>query len=124
MFAPTHPFKTLLFWKKTIAVITFNIEISYFNTLFYERPITRGSYISYITDPSTNLEYTKILWNINKVYTSNDYKLVFYDLFSFVSCFLGNSSIRNATWDTTLGWILGFRKMTEYNLSKTNVYYE
>jgi hypothetical protein len=94
------------------------------NTLFYERPITRGSYISYIIDPSTNLEYTKILWNINKVYTSNDYKLVFYDLFSFVSCFLGNSSIRNATWDTTLGWILGFRKMTEYNLSKTNVYYD
>jgi hypothetical protein len=94
------------------------------NTLFYEKPVTRGSYISYVVDPSTNLEYTKIVWNINKIYTTNDYKIVFYDLYSFVSCFLGNSSVRNATWDTTLGWILGFRNMTEYKLSATNTYYD
>jgi len=93
------------------------------NEKFNENFITRGSYISFITDPTTSLEYTKIVWNINKVYTTTDYKLVFYDLYSFVSCYLGNSSIRNATWDTTLGWILGFRNLTEYSFSATNIYY-
>ena len=94
------------------------------NNLFSLNPITKGSYISYITDPITNLEYTKIVWNINKVYTTNDFNLVFYDLFSFVSCYLGNSSVRNATWDTTLGWILGFRNLTQYSLLSKNTYYD
>jgi len=94
------------------------------NNLFRLNPITNGSYISYITDTTTNLEYTKIVWNINKVYTTNDFNLVFYDLFSFVSCYLGNSSVRNATWDTTLGWILGFRNLTQYNLLSKNIHYD
>ena len=92
------------------------------NTLLYNKPTTRGSYITYIVDPVTKYEYTKIVWNINKVYTTIDYKLVFYDLFSFASCSLGSSSIRNATWDTTLGWILGFRYLTEYTLATKNIY--
>jgi hypothetical protein len=45
-----------------------------------------------------------------------------------VSCFLGNSSIRNATWDTTLGWIMGFHDLTEYVLTsdylKNGFYYD
>jgi hypothetical protein len=90
------------------------------NALFDNRPETYGTRISYITD-ANNLEYTKIRWNVNKIYTSQDYKLVFYDLYSFVSCFLGNSSIRNATWDTTLGWIMGFHELTEYNLTFFNL---
>jgi hypothetical protein len=68
------------------------------------------------------LEYTRIRWNINKVYTTLDYQLVFYDLFSFVSCYLGNSSVRNATWDTTLGWITGFRALTQFPLGLSNIY--
>ena len=91
------------------------------NSLFDENPITAGTRISYIVDRSTNFEYTKIRWNINKVFTTSDYNLVFYDLFSFSSCFLGSSSIRNATWDTTLGWILGFRGLTQYSMIPENV---
>jgi hypothetical protein len=94
------------------------------NQLLYNKPTTRGSYITYIVDPDSKLEYTKIVWNINKVYTTTDYKLVFYDLFSFSSCSLGTSSVRNATWDTTLGWILGFRYLTEYTLSPKNIFYD
>ena len=94
------------------------------NQLLYNKPTTRGSYITYIIDPDTKKEYTKIVWNINKVYTTTDYKLVFYDLFSFSSCSLGSSSVRNATWDTTLGWILGFRYLTEYTLSPKNIFYD
>jgi hypothetical protein len=36
---------------------------------------------------------------------------------------LGDPSIRNATWDTTLGWIMGFRNLTQYSLLSTNSYY-
>jgi hypothetical protein len=94
------------------------------NSLLSTRKTTKGSYITYIIDPITKKEYTKIVWNINKIYTTTDYKLVFYDLFSFASCSLGSSSVRNATWDTTLGWILGFRYLTEYPLSPTNIHYD
>ena len=117
--------------------LTFNIpagtynRINLFNTindLFDSIPETYGTRISYITKSINYKEYTKIRWNINKIYTSKDYKLVFYDLYSFVSCFLGNTSIRNATWDTTLGWIMGFHELTEYPLTsyylKNGYYYD
>jgi hypothetical protein len=59
--------------------------------------------------------------NINKVFTAADYRLVFYDPISFVSCYSGasrkgNKSIANATWDTTIGWLLGFRNNIVYYL--------
>ena len=90
------------------------------NKLFDSNSITKGTKISYIND-SNKYEYTQIRWNVNKVYTSQDYKLVFYDIYSFVSCFLGNSSVRNATWDTTLGWIMGFHDLQEYPLTSENL---
>jgi hypothetical protein len=92
------------------------------NELFSLEPVTSGTTVSVFT--VGDIDYTKIRWNINKVYTTADYQLVFYDLFSFVSCFLGNSSVRNATWDTTLGWITGFRSLTNYpfNGGLSNVY--
>ena len=86
------------------------------NALFAANPITAGTTISYITDASLKLEYTMIQWNINKIFYAKDYKIVFYDLTSFVSCYLGANNVRNATWDTTLGWILGYRTFTEYPL--------
>jgi hypothetical protein len=55
--------------------------------------------------------------NINLIYTSNDYNLVFYDSISFLKCYTGSTSSRNTTWDTTLGWIMGFHGITEYNLT-------
>jgi hypothetical protein len=77
-----------------------------------------GSYINVYS--SDNRDYTRLRLNVNKTYSAKDYKLVFYDPFSFVTCSVGNSSVRNTTWDATLGWILGFRKQTEYQLLDIN----
>lgn len=92
--------------------------ISYINNYFYTNPILFGSYITtYLINGN---EYVKIVMNINVIYTTNDYKLVFYDPFSFIRCFPGVTSVKNTTWDSTLGWILGFRDHTEYVLIKSN----
>ena len=79
--------------------------------------IAEGSNISIIID-ETGAERTKLRITVNKEYTSKDYRIVFYDPFSFVKCFSGVNSVRNVTWDTTLGWILGFRLSTIYYLSE------
>ena len=89
--------------------------IDQMNQLF-KGTIAQGSTISIITD-DTGVERTKLRITINKEYTSKDYRIVFYDPFSFVKCFSGVNSVRNVTWDTTLGWILGFRLSTIYYLS-------
>lgn len=72
-----------------------------------------------------NYQYLKLRMNVNRVYTQSDYKLVFYDEISFIKCFVGASSVQNTTWDSTLGWILGFRNYTTYSLtdflSKNNI---
>lgn len=90
------------------------------NADFSNNPVTNGTIIDYVTQ--NTVEYARIRWNINKVYTTKDYNLVFYDLNSFVYCYLGNTSYRNATWDTTLGWLMGFRSLTTYSLLPTNIY--
>lgn len=90
------------------------------NNIFNANPLTQNTTISSYTDTTTGFIYTQIRASINKVYTAQDYRLVFYDPYSFVKCNVGvkgKSSIRNATWDTTLGWILGFHSNTEYSLS-------
>jgi hypothetical protein len=43
---------------------------------------------------------------------------VFYDTYSFVKCFVGATSVQNTSWDSTLGYILGFRNSASYNLSE------
>jgi hypothetical protein len=85
------------------------------NNALTNNPLTTGSYITSI--PIGTLEYTKFRININKVFTANDYSIVFYDTISFVKCYVGDSSVRNTTWDTTLGWILGFQANQVYALS-------
>jgi len=80
--------------------------------------IVKGSKLSFIT--YNNKSYSSIQLNVNKTFTTKDFKLVFYDLYSFVYCNVGvsgKSSQRNGTWDSTLGWILGFRVNTIYPLS-------
>ena len=86
------------------------------NNAFSTEPLTNGS--SIFTQFINGNQYVSIRLNINKLYTAKDYRLVFYDPFSFVKCNFGISSTQNATWDSTLGWILGFRISTEYDLSK------
>jgi len=85
------------------------------NAAFSANPISNGSYIT--TDFYGGKEYVKFRMNLNQIYTSKDYRVVFYDPFSFVKCYVGIKSVRNASWDSTLGWILGFRLNTEYILS-------
>jgi hypothetical protein len=89
------------------------------NEQFDANPITSGSRISTYTVNENGIltDYVKIRPNINKIYTPSDYQLVFYDPFSFVNCFFGAQGVQNTTWDSTLGWILGFRLQTNYNLS-------
>ena len=94
---------------------TRSVLLEQMNKLFIET-IAEGSTISIITEED-GVEYTKIRITVNKEYTSKDYRIVFYDPFSFVKCFSGVNSVRNVTWDTTLGWILGFRESTIYYLS-------
>ena len=91
--------------------------INEINHQLSNNPLTNGSYIQIINN-ANNIESTKIRININKIYTTSDYRLVFYDQESFVKCSSGVNSVRNATWDTTLGWILGFRNSTIYNMSE------
>jgi hypothetical protein len=64
-----------------------------------------------------NNYYTSIVTNLKREYTTSDYNLVFYDKFSFATCTVGTSSVQNTTWDTTIGWIMGFREYTTYDMS-------
>lgn len=63
------------------------------------------------------VEYTLFRITVNKEYTAKDYRISFFDPYSFVKCFQGVTSVRNTTWDSTLGWILGFRQYTVYDLA-------
>jgi hypothetical protein len=78
--------------------------------------IAKGSYFS--TIKLKDITYVQLKSNINLIYTSENYNLVFYDTISFVSCYVGAKSVKNTTWDTTIGWILGFRNNSIYNLSQ------
>jgi hypothetical protein len=89
------------------------------NRLLNTNPKTYGSQISIYTDANNN-SYSKILWNINNLYTAADYILNFWDPVSFIACYSNSSSVKSTTWDTTVGWILGFRDYTQYTLISAN----
>jgi hypothetical protein len=100
----------------SINIYTKEQLIDTINTLFSQNPITKGTTISI----NSNTSYTTLRPNINNVYTAKDYNVVFYDIYSFVYCNIGvtgSSSRQNVSQDATLGWILGFRSETVYNLS-------
>ena len=92
--------------------------ITYINSVFNKDPRTYGS--QFIIYSKNNYEYVKLLMNINIIYTTKDYKLVFYDPYSFIKCYVGSSAVKNTTWDSTLGWLLGFRDYTEYEMLESN----
>ena len=71
------------------------------------------------TDPDTLTVKSRswtIRTNINHYYTTHDYRIVFYDVNDFNKCTNAASSYRNASADTTLGYILGFKDLTEYDM--------
>jgi hypothetical protein len=87
------------------------------NAQLNANPISTGTVFSTYkkTDGST---YTKLRMNFNQVFSTKDFRLVFYDPYSFVTCTSGaTQSIQNVTWDTTVGWILGFRQYIIYYLN-------
>lgn len=104
----------------TVPIGKYNITTLHaaINVQFAANPLTVGTTAQLYTDPSTGQIYTRIRLNVNKIFTTKDFRLVFYDPFSFVTCTSGgNRTIQNVTWDTTVGWILGFRESIIYYLS-------
>jgi hypothetical protein len=97
---------------------TINTLYSEINTQISKNPMLYGSQISKIELNSK--VYTKFIITINNIYTSKDYNIVFYDPFSFAKCYAGSRSVQNTTWDSTLGWILGYRDYTQYSLLSSN----
>lgn len=91
------------------------------NTALSANPKTYGSHVEQVV--RNNQEYSLFSFNINRIFTTQDYVLDFYDPTNFVSCYAGSSGVQNTTWDTTIGWILGFRDYTQYFLTKANQTY-
>jgi hypothetical protein len=83
--------------------------------------------LSSITDtnlsvvPINGKSYTKIKTNIKRNYNTEDFNILFYDNTNFAKCTPGVTSVQNATWDTTIGWIMGFREYTLYDMSAKDV---
>lgn len=82
-------------------------------------PITIGSKIENVN--KNNNYYTKFNFLINSTYTTKDFRLVFYDPYSYIQCYAGatkykNKSVKNVTQDSTLGWLLGYRAYIVYYL--------
>jgi hypothetical protein len=68
-----------------------------------------------------DLYFLDITLNLNRSYKTSDYDIIFYDKDSFVTCTAGSTSVQNTTWDTTIGWIMGFREYTLYDLSAPEI---
>ena len=108
-------YNDILFRIPANSIYNQNTLVEAINTALSSNPLTIGSSLSIIK--KNNLEYSKLRLNVNKIYTASDYKVVFYDPFNFSSCDPVSRSIKNTTWDTTLGWLMGFRNYTIYGLS-------
>ena len=86
--------------------------------------IAGDEYFKIIKRPNSNdsdKDFLQIKLYLLRKYVATDFNLVFYDNLSFATCYTGVSSVRNTVWDTTLGWILGFRTNTVYNLTDTDI---
>jgi len=110
------------YFNVTVPIININYTtstlLSSINDYFDNNPILQGSHISsYVKN---NKENISLSINLNIIYTSKDYDLVFYDTVSYVKCFVGATSVKNTSWDSTLGWVLGFHDYTDYLLTQSN----
>jgi hypothetical protein len=115
-----HPYKRTITLEHN-KTYTIDEIYSQINDIFDADNLLKWSRITN-SDTTNNTGNTIMRININKVFRSNDYKLVFYDAYSFVTCYTGasrngNKYVQNTTWDTTLGWILGFRESIIYYLA-------
>ncbi len=94
-----------------------NTLLNQLNILFAENSLCSNTRVSSVSQ--NGKEYTLFSVNINKTYSTKDYKLTFFDTIGFSTCLSRGStkSIQNVTWDTTVGWLLGFRNQPEYFLA-------
>jgi len=95
---------------------TRNELINKINELLKTTIIASGKILSY--EMSFNINdggYCLIDFNLNRMFTARDFKVVFFDS-TFSSCNIGSTSIQNTTYDSTVGYILGYRDKTEYPL--------
>jgi hypothetical protein len=86
------------------------------NAEIAKNPILSGTVFSINGNNKISVDF-----NINKIYTTRDYRIIFYDIYSFAKCTNAASSYRNATADTTLGYILGFKELAEYELTQSSL---
>jgi len=79
--------------------------------------ISKRNYYNIFKERMEERDITSIDLTIHRTYIAKDYKVVFFDETSFVTCYVGVQSVRNTTWDSTLGWVLGYRLYTVYDLN-------
>ena len=104
-------------YTRSSLLIAINNAISTANTNSSATKVTGGFEII----SKNSLSYLNINLTILRNYTPRDFKIVFYDEVSFAQCSAGASSVKNTTWDSTLGWVLGFREYTIYDLSAIGI---
>jgi len=101
---------------------TRNELISKINDLLKTVTIASGkilsSRMSFNIKSIDNTEYCSIDFNLNRMFQAEDYKVVFFDS-TFANCSIGSTSIQNTTFDSTVGYILGYRNETEFPLRNT-----
>ena len=86
---------------------------------YNQKCITFGSGFSLFPIPGVG-NICELLFNINMIYDTRDYLLDFFDPYGFSICNSVSQNVKSTSWDSTLGWVLGFRKYTEYPLSNTD----
>ena len=70
---------------------------------------------------NNGVEQSKLSISGYKYFNVEDLKITFYDGNAFAECYAGVSSIRSATSDATLGWLMGFRNKLIYELNDTTI---
>jgi hypothetical protein len=101
----------------TPGTYTVSSLITEINNLYENHPILHGSNIS--SGDGNYISKVVPYYNINKIYTTRDYSVVFYDVSTFSKCTNTSTSYTNATMDTTLGYILGFHVLQTYEFSES-----
>jgi hypothetical protein len=113
----TIPYDTNLGYKN----YSLNNLIIEINTQFQKNTLSENSLIEIYT--VNNVQYTYFNLMINKIYTGSDYYISFYEPQNFINFGINNiNTFRNAAWDNTVGWILGYRTSPIYYLSNYTQY--
>lgn len=106
-------------YDKTVGKSSYNLNqlIEIINTQFSKIETTKYSTVKVVEGDDGIIQYVSFNIVINKLYTAKDFYVSFFDNIGFSTCYKGENTVVNVTWDTTLGWILGYRKNNIYYLS-------